>query len=107
MKNIIPMIMLAATLAACSNPAETPVNTRPAEQPAGQVQETRVPAPDAATLSPELASQPSFDSLGSGWERIFPGAPTICAHGGEYAFWARQGASDNLLVYFEGGGGCW
>ena len=26
---------------------------------------------------------------------------------GRFAFWARMGAPDRLLVFFEGGGGCW
>ena len=30
-----------------------------------------------------------------------------CGRGGRFAFWARMGAPDRLLVYFEGGGGCW
>ena len=32
---------------------------------------------------------------------------TRCGRGGQFAFWARLGAPDRLLVFFEGGGGCW
>ncbi|MDX1435648.1 MAG: pectin acetylesterase-family hydrolase [Anaerolineales bacterium] len=46
-------------------------------------------------------------SLAGGWTRIAPGGETTCAHGTEYAFWVRPGASEDLLVYFQGGGGCW
>ena len=26
---------------------------------------------------------------------------------GQFSFWAKKGKSDNLMVYFEGGGACW
>jgi Pectinacetylesterase len=42
----------------------------------------------------------------SGWHRVEPGGRTACARGGEYAFWARRGRSDRLVIYFQGGGGC-
>jgi hypothetical protein len=41
------------------------------------------------------------------WERVEPGGRTRCARGGRFAFWGRMGAPDRLLVFFEGGGGCW
>ena len=41
-----------------------------------------------------------------GWERIEPGGRTACARGGPYAFWGRRGRSDRLVIFFEGGGGC-
>jgi Pectinacetylesterase len=41
------------------------------------------------------------------WERVEPGGRTRCGRGGRFAFWARLGAPDRLLVFFEGGGGCW
>ncbi|MEP7291463.1 MAG: pectin acetylesterase-family hydrolase [Chloroflexota bacterium] len=41
------------------------------------------------------------------WQKIEPGGDTVCAHGTPYAFWTHEGISNNLLVYFEGGGGCW
>lgn len=44
---------------------------------------------------------------GSGWITVEPGGNTICSQGGPYRFFVREGASDNLLVYFQGGGGCW
>lgn len=41
------------------------------------------------------------------WTKISPGGNTGCAHGGEFSFWVREASKDDLLVYFEGGGGCW
>jgi hypothetical protein len=40
------------------------------------------------------------------WQRIEPGGATRCARGGKYAFWLRRGDSRRLLVFFQGGGGC-
>jgi hypothetical protein len=43
----------------------------------------------------------------STWQRVEPGGRTRCGRGGRFAFWARVGAPDRLLVFFQGGGGCW
>ena len=40
------------------------------------------------------------------WARVEPGGETACARGGEYAFWIRKGDPKRLLVFFQGGGGC-
>ena len=40
------------------------------------------------------------------WQRIEPGGQTRCARGGRYAFWLRKGDPKKLLVFFQGGGGC-
>lgn len=45
--------------------------------------------------------------LGTEWTKFEPAGETVCALGTPYAYWARQGATDKLLVYFEPGGGCW
>ena len=42
-----------------------------------------------------------------GWQSIKPGGNTGCAHGGRFAFWARLADLTKLLVFFEGGGGCY
>ncbi|MFN2433377.1 MAG: pectin acetylesterase-family hydrolase [Gemmatimonadota bacterium] len=42
-----------------------------------------------------------------GWTRIDPGGETMCARGTPYAFWARRAEPERLLVFFQGGGGCW
>jgi hypothetical protein len=41
------------------------------------------------------------------WQKIEPGGATVCARGTPYAYWTHEGASDDLLIYFEPGGGCW
>jgi hypothetical protein len=42
----------------------------------------------------------------TGWERVEPGGRTACARGGRYAFWLRRGDPKRLVVFFQGGGGC-
>jgi Pectinacetylesterase len=49
----------------------------------------------------------SAPAVAAGWQRVEPGGGTRCGRGGRFAFWARMGAPDRLLVFFEGGGGCW
>ncbi|HEV2712632.1 MAG TPA: pectin acetylesterase-family hydrolase [Gaiellaceae bacterium] len=41
-----------------------------------------------------------------GWERIEPGGRTACARGGRYAFWLRRADPKRLVIFFQGGGGC-
>jgi len=41
------------------------------------------------------------------WQTIEPGGDTVCAHGTPYRFFAREGSSDHLLIFFQGGGACW
>ena len=40
------------------------------------------------------------------WERIEPGGRTACARGGKYAFWLRRADPKRVVVFFQGGGGC-
>jgi Pectinacetylesterase len=41
------------------------------------------------------------------WTKVFPGGgATRCARGGRYAYWLRRGDPKKLLVFFQGGGGC-
>jgi hypothetical protein len=40
------------------------------------------------------------------WTKVAPGGETRCARGGAYAFWVRRGDPTKLLVFFQGGGGC-
>jgi hypothetical protein len=45
--------------------------------------------------------------LDPGWNTLVPGGDTVCSDGSDYRFFARPGAGDKLLVYFQGGGACW
>lgn len=46
-------------------------------------------------------------TLPTGWSKIQPGGETACAYDTDYSYWVRPGTSERLLVYFQGGGGCW
>ena len=59
-------------------------------------------APEAPS-SPE----PTASSLTPGWNEFTPGGETTCSDGSEYKFFARPGDPRKLLVYLQGGGGCW
>jgi alpha-beta hydrolase superfamily lysophospholipase len=52
-----------------------------------------------------LASSSSFAAAGA-WQRIEPGGRTSCARGGRYAFWLRRGDPNRVVIFFQGGGGC-
>jgi hypothetical protein len=60
-------------------------------------------------LSISIAAQPnmpSLDQLGEGWNSI----PTdgLCSSGTPFQFYVDDSSvSDKLLIYFNGGGGCW
>lgn len=56
---------------------------------------------------PQAGSEPAPIRLPEGWTRIEPGGETRCALDTPYAFWIRPGNKDQLLVFFQGGGGCW
>jgi hypothetical protein len=40
------------------------------------------------------------------WERVEAGGQTRCARGGAYAYWLRKADPKKLVVFFQGGGGC-
>ncbi len=48
-----------------------------------------------------------FADLEEGWNRVAPGGETVCSDGSEYAFWFRPGSTEELTVFFQGGGACW
>lgn len=63
--------------------------------------------PTGQVLLNGTCSEAAFSNLNAGWNKIEPGGETACAHSTPYAYWVRPGTSNQLMVYFEGGGGCW
>ncbi len=59
-----------------------------------------------AAAQPDL---PALAELEPGvWNTLEPGGETTCATGTPYSFFVRPVQdSDNLLIYFQGGGACW
>ncbi len=45
--------------------------------------------------------------LEPGWNEIDPGGDTLCSLGTDYAFWARPGTTNKVVIDFIGGGACW
>jgi Pectinacetylesterase len=45
-------------------------------------------------------------SSGADWTRVEPGGKTKCARGGKFAFWTRVADRKRLVLFFQGGGGC-
>lgn len=60
---------------------------------------------DEKTERPEQAIQATQAT--TGWQTVLPKGETTCSDGSEYKFFVRQGSSDKLMVYLQGGGGCW
>ncbi len=60
------------------------------------------PAEPEAEAPPEL-----FANLTDGWNVVEPGGETTCSDGSDYRFFARKGDPAKLMVYLQGGGGCW
>lgn len=58
-----------------------------------------------AWLEERLLGRRGF-ARGSTWTKISPGGRTRCARGGPYAFWLRRGDPKKLMIFFQGGGGC-
>ena len=58
-------------------------------------------------IDPVFRSESERRSLDSHWTMIQPGGDTGCSRGTPFHFWTKRGESDNLLVYFLGGGACW
>ncbi|MEO8285704.1 MAG: pectin acetylesterase-family hydrolase [Chloroflexota bacterium] len=46
-------------------------------------------------------------NLPDGWTKIEPAGDTACARGTPFSFWVHPGRANKLLLFFEGGGGCW
>jgi len=62
-----------------------------------------------AEITPILPTPPPSPQaeLSAEWTKIEPGGDTRCAHDTPYAYWVRPGVTNNVFVYFQGGGGCY
>ncbi len=63
-----------------------------------------VAAQDDTDEAPPL---PTLNDLSAEWLVIPLAGETGCARDTPYQFFARRGTSNNLMVYFQGGGACW
>lgn len=70
----------------------------------GCQQEQGVSAPTAvSTATPTIEAT----AVSTTWTKIEPSVQTRCARDTPYAFWVRQGDPQKLMIYFQGGGGCY
>ena len=60
-----------------------------------------------ACTQPKAAPENPLATLSAGWNRIAGPHGTGCSHDSSYAFYVKPGASDQLTIYFQGGGACW
>ena len=111
---LIACIFVSLLVIGCSNgsgPATlsptVDVETISEPSPPSSSEEPILDEPTAEVVEiPKEILDPIYD-LDVGWTKIEPGGETRCAHDTEFAFWARPGTTNKLLVYFQGGGGCW
>lgn len=57
--------------------------------------------------SPMRAGADQADAAGLSGDWVKIGSTGVCSTGAPYHFLARRGASDSLMIYFNGGGACW
>ncbi len=58
-------------------------------------------------VEPDAPPPAGITQLADGWNSFAPGGETTCSDGTPYRFFARAGDPEKLLVFFQGGGGCW
>lgn len=94
MKRALLFIMFLLLFAGCGEAEEA--TAVPPQESVGE----------ATAVSQSSTSDPILD-MPAGWTEINPRGDARCAHDTEFAFWVRPGSVNKLLVYFQGGGGCW
>jgi len=80
--------LLIAVIAGCSAPADSTDTS-------------------AQAGAAKAASVAGISELAQGWNAFEPGGQTTCADGSAYKFFVRPGDPAKLMVFFQGGGGCW
>ncbi len=63
--------------------------------------------PDSAPEHLEAPAAATATPLAAGWNTFAPEGETTCSDGTPYRFFVRPGDPEKLLVYLQGGGGCW
>ncbi len=63
-------------------------------------EDTRISAAEGDEL-------PALSELDDGWNTLHPGGETTCALGDDFHFWVRIADPTRLVIFLNGGGGCW
>ena len=56
---------------------------------------------------PSTATAVNTDDVATGWEQIVPGGDCQCADSSEFSFWVRKANPERVVLFLQGGGGCW
>lgn len=89
----LALVLIAALTTGCGTPSE---------------QSAAAPEPEEAVeRESEHQGNPLLADLSDGWNRIHPGADTMCLYGTNYSYFVRPKDPENLLISFPGGGACW
>lgn len=84
------LCLAALLLAACSLPADVVLPPT---------------LPDTDAVIDPVTDLPALPA--NTWTKLAGPAGCMCSDGSPYAFYARPGKVNKLVVYFEGGGACW
>jgi len=68
---------------------------------------TATPAATEAPSPGATAESSKTPDLAPGWTKIEPGGDTICSRGTPFVYFVHPGTVNRLVIYFQGGGGCW
>ena len=60
-----------------------------------------------ATEEASCIFPPWESAYGIEWVRHDPGGDCQCSDGSNYSFWSRHADPTKVVLYFQGGGGCW
>ena len=93
MRILLPLLVVTLVIAGCEMPEEEPA-----------VEQEAVEATEPVS---EHSGNPLLADLADGWNRIHPGADTMCLYGTDYSYFVRPKDPENLLISFPGGGACW
>jgi hypothetical protein len=57
----------------------------------------------------EAAAEEADESAATatGWEEVVPGGDCQCSDGSEFSFQVREASPQKVVLFFQGGGGCW
>jgi hypothetical protein len=53
------------------------------------------------------AASPDETGATAGWQKVVPGGDCECADGSEFAFWERRADPTKVVLFLDGGGGCY
>jgi hypothetical protein len=103
-----PLACLAALLAACgADPAPAPTGFQRYVPAAGTPEAVAYRAGITRYLATAAPTDTEVNPSGVTTYTFDPADGPVCMRGGEFRASVREGASDDLLIFLQGGGACW